>query len=199
MPIYVRNEPGTPLGSGRKTPQEGTKENDSEENNTEGTEEDQEETSSTASIQEGETTGLRQRLRFRSRDSEIPEIPMEEDVIPSRPAANSPGRTASSNSAIVSQNAAAAAAAAYARPPLSPHQASLSHGMLLMFQQALNSSDAQQQQQQRAVPPLHRTPGDDEFSNRGNVESPQDDDATVFLSRLILILASFVILCLLLF
>jgi len=202
VPIYVRNEPGTPKESARKTPQEN--EHDSEEKEQEETaaEEAQEnttaaeETSSSISITEEETlpeettTGLRQRLRFRSRDSEIPEIPL--DDVPSRPAA-SPVRTNSSSSAIEPRRAVAQAYAA--RPPLSPHQASLSHGMLLMFQQALNSSNVGGHEQ-RGVPPLHRTEGDE--NNRGSVESPRDD-ATEFLSRLILILASFVILCLLLF
>lgn len=213
VPIYVRETPGTPLSSSttRKTAATAVEENDGEEEKEEETTE-QEETSSVASIHEQEaeevedasttfpenTTGLRQRLRFRSRDSEIPEIPL--DDVPSRPAA-SPART---SSAIVetprhTQPQQQAAAAFPARPPLSPHQASLSHGMLLMFQQALSSTE-QTNQQQRGVPPLHQTGDDNEFHHaRGtDVESPRDD-ATEFLSRLILILASFVILCLLLF
>lgn len=234
VPIYVRNEPSTPLGSARKTPQEEqndvqeetqdseekeqANDNGNDETNaleeTENTNNIEEELSSPGSIHQEETglesventpTGLRQRLRFRSRDSEIPEIPL--DDVPSRPAANSPARPSSSSSTAIEPRRVPQVYSA-ARPPLSPHQVSLSHGMLLMFQQALNASDAangstqqQQQQQQRRVPPLHQTSGDvDAFTNNRAhaVESPRDD-ATEFLSRLILILASFVILCLLLF
>lgn len=238
VPIYVRNEPSTPLGSAKKSPQEDAADDDkrdSEEEeeekeaatgNEEGIEQETTENSnvegdSSSSLNTFEreetpspettnaTTGLRQRLRFRSRDSEIPEIPL--DDIPSRPAASSPARPSRSSMAIEQRRPEAQAYAA-ARPPLSPHQASLSHGMLLMFQQAMNASDHNTtndsggtQQQQRGVPRLHRTSGDEDTgfgndanNNQNNVDSPRDD-ATEFLSRLILILASFVILCLLLF
>lgn len=211
VPIYVRNEPSTPLGSAKKAPRERDESNrDSVE--AEGIEDSQEETNNTNNEEEARSsniveqdedtprnsiTGLRQRLRFRSQDSEIPDIPPVDDV-PSRPAANSPARPNRETMAIEPHRARAARAYAGARPPLSPHQASLSHGMLLLFQQALNSSDADNDTQQGRVPPLHQTSGDDDFNNGAREESLRDD-ATEFLSRLILILASFVILCLLLF
>ena len=210
VPIYVRNEPGTPLAAARKRSPPAENHHSREEQNV--SQEDsssvhsfggneQEQAAEEMTTENSTTTGLRQRLRFRSRDSEIPDIPPDDNHVPSRPTA-SPARP--SNTSVLTQPRApqATAAAAFpARPPLSPHQASLSHGMLLMFQQALNSTDAGQQ---RGVPPLHHgNDGDDAhaFGNtRGTVESPAArDDATEFLSRLILILASFIILCLLLF
>lgn len=210
VPIYVRNEPGTPLATARKRPSENnnnnqedqvTQETDSSSAHSFGRNEEEEAASAEETMTEHGTTGLRQRLRFRSRDSEIPDIPSDDDDnVPSRPAA-SPARPTNSSALTQPRAQQTAAAAAYpVRPPLSPHQASLSHGMLLMFQQALNSTDVMQnRQQQRGVPPLHRNDGEHEFGNaRATVESPRDD-ATEFLSRLILILASFVILCLLLF
>lgn len=120
-------------------------------------------------------TGLRQRLRFRNRDSDT-----SVDHVPSRPAAASPRPSPSSP--------AASRAPQYRNnnlmTPLSPnrHRASLSHGILLSFQQATSS----------AVPPLHRRNG-----AAGESEIDVRPDATEYLSRLLIMLASFVILCLL--
>jgi Zinc finger, C3HC4 type (RING finger) len=173
VPIYVRNEPNTPLGSTKKEPEENETANEEAKEESKGESPD--------SSREEDSTGLRQRLRFRSRDSDIPNTSFNDDV-PSRPAAVTPPRTSS---------AVAHRQQAPYIPPRSP-QPSLSHGMLLLFQQALENP-----QQRTRVPPLHRNPGE-EFNTTGTLQSPRDD-ATEFLSRLLLILASFVILCLLLF
>jgi hypothetical protein len=126
----------------------------------------------------GSITGLRQRLRFRSRDSEIP---AEEDV-PSRPAANSPSRT-SPPPPSTPQTPQTYRTNNW-MTPLSPngHRGSLSHGLLLSFQQATANG----------VPPLHRREG--AYAS----ELDAHPDATEYLSRLLIMLASFVILCLLL-
>jgi hypothetical protein len=176
VPIYVRNEPTTPLASAKKEPEEETKEEAKEE-------EHWEEHSDNG--RQDESTGLRQRLRFRSQDSEIPNSSSFNDDVPSRPAAVTPTRT---SSAVARRQQTATYI-----PPRSP-QPSLSHGMLLLFQQALENP----QQQQNGVPPLHRNPGD-EVHARGSAVPSRRDDATEFLSRILLILACFVILCLLLF
>jgi E3 ubiquitin-protein ligase RNF5 len=66
--------------------------------------------------------------------------------------------------------------------PLSPigHRASLSHGIMLTLQQATSS----------AVPPLHRQEDDQDFDSN-------NPNAAEYLSRLLIMLTSFVILCLL--
>jgi hypothetical protein len=176
VPIYVRNEPNTPLASAKKEPEEETKEEAKEEEHWEG---------HSDNGRQDESTGLRQRLRFRSQDSEIPNSSSFNDDVPSRPAAVTPTRT---SSAVARRQQTATYI-----PPRSP-QPSLSHGMLLLFQQALENP----QQQQNGVPPLHRNPGDEVHARRSAVPSRRDD-ATEFLSRILLILACFVILCLLLF
>lgn len=70
--------------------------------------------------------------------------------------------------------------------PLSPggHRSSLSHGILLSLQQATSSSTA--------VPPLHHREGTNQLH-----DLDAHPDATEYLSRLLLMLASFVVLCLL--
>jgi hypothetical protein len=70
--------------------------------------------------------------------------------------------------------------------PMSPsgHRSSLSHGLLLSFQQATSASSS--------VPPLHRRDGAD---HRSDLDT--HPGATEYLSRLLLMLASFVVLCLL--
>jgi hypothetical protein len=149
-------------------------------------------------------TGLRQRLRFRSRDSEIP-YDME---IPARPRTAS---TASSNTNTnintnTNNNTNTTNTALY-NTPLSPtrnNRASLSHGLALSLQQALRPAPTDPSQ----IPPLHRQEGG--TGGSGNViytvsrlgdrtQAEADPDATEFLSRILLILGSFVILCLLLF
>jgi hypothetical protein len=147
-------------------------------------------------------TGLRQRLRFRSRDSEIP-YDME---IPARPRTSS---TASSNTnttnANTNTNTITNTNTALWNTPLSPtrnNRASLSHGLALSLQQALRPAPTDPSQ----IPPLHRQegagaggPGHAIASGGGRSNTEADPDATEFLSRILLILGSFVILCLLLF
>lgn len=125
-------------------------------------------------------TGLRQRIRFRSRDSEN-----SGDTVPSRPIANSPRHqspTSPSSTPPTPQRYRTNSWVA----PLTPtgHRGSLTHGLLLSLQQATAGSSG--------VPPLHRRDG----------VHPADWDAessaSAYLSRLLLMLGCFVILCLLL-
>lgn len=140
------------------------------------------------------TTGLRQRLRFRSQDSDIPNLPSndddnDDDTVPARPSPMRPPRRPSSP-ALTPQRATTTT-----RTPLSP-PVSLSQGLALHLQQQLAAID-DSSSSARAIPPLHRREG------HGNaaLQSLQsaDPDAAEFLSRLLLLLGSFVILCLLLF
>lgn len=176
------------------------------------------------------TTGLRQRLRFRSNDSEISaaaaDIPANNNataatpaVVPARPAANSPTRPLESrnNSNNNGNNNSsqeppsprtAAATTTGMMTPLSPaaaHPGSLSRGLVISFQQAMRNHHEHNPNNSHHnygdVPPLHRREG------HGNAvlhqqlggEINNDPDATEFLSRILLLLGSFVILCLLLF
>ena len=90
--------------------------------------------------------------------------------------------------------------------PLSPtrnNQASVSHGLALSLQQALRPAPTDPSQ----IPPLHRQEGVGSTGGHGQAiasgvgrsNAEVDPDATEFLSRILLILGSFVILCLLLF
>jgi hypothetical protein len=138
--------------------------------------------------------GIRQRLRFRSRDSYIPD-----NEVPSRPAANSPQESPRASPAQQQQQQQLQASSPPIpyrnntnpewRTPFSPtaHPASLSQGLLLSFQQ-------QAQQQHSTVPPLHH--GIHRTNNETDWEV-QPPDATEYLSRLLLMLGSFVMLCLL--
>lgn len=125
-------------------------------------------------------TGLRQRIRFRSRDSEN-----STDSVPSRPAAQSPRNHSPSSPSSTPPTPQRYGTSAWVTPltPTGP-RGSLTHGLLLSLQQATAGSSR--------VPPLHRRDG----------LHPADLDAqsgaTEYLSRLLLMLACFVMLCLLL-
>lgn len=151
VPVYVRTEP-TPEAK------DGVEEflQDEPANNDEAP---QQEALSSPVAQEG----LRHRLRFRSRDSEIPNADSNDDTVPARPAANSPTRPAVPNN----------------NTSPSPIPSSV-----------LTHHFARQ-----AVPPLHRREG----HGNASLNSLQEADPTEFLSRILLMLGSFVILCLLLF
>jgi hypothetical protein len=124
--------------------------------------------------------GLRQRLRFRSRDSNIP----SEEAIPDRPPANSP----------IPLRQEPQQQERHRMHDLGPHRASLSHGLAIAVQQALFQNEIHPNT--NSVPPLHRRAQNDYASDAMQSEA---DRATEFLSRLLLMLGSFVILCLLLF
>jgi hypothetical protein len=143
-------------------------------------------------------TGLRQRLRFRSHDSEI-----SNNDVPSRPAAMSPPRPLPTN--VVPSTPPPLQQQQHFRnqnpawlTPLShtAHRASLSHGLLLSFQQAIGDNSTYLSSSQSAVPPLHRRDGGAAPINETELE--EIPDATEYLSRLLIMLGSFVILCLLL-
>ena len=125
-------------------------------------------------------TGLRQRIRFRSRDSDN-----SADSVPSRPAAQSPRHHSPSSPSSTPHTPQRYGTSAWVTPltPTGP-RGSLTHGLLLSLQQATAGSSR--------VPPLHRRDG----------VHPADLDAqsgaTEYLSRLLLMLACFVMLCLLL-
>ena len=141
--------------------------------------------------------GIRQRLRFRSRDSDIPD-----NEVPSRPAANSPHHSPRPSPSQRQRQQTNSPPPPYRnnntnpawRTPLSPaaHPASLSQGLLLSFQQ-----QTQQQQQQSAVPPLHHGIHRTNNVTDWEVQPPDAADATEYLSRLLIVLGSFVMLCLL--
>jgi E3 ubiquitin-protein ligase RNF5 len=169
VPIYVRSDeasPGKQPSEPESAPQQDRDSDTVVENdivNVDGVHHEQTgDTSNNSTMAEpGTTTGLRQRR------------------VPSRPAAASPlpFSLPQSPSTPLHRNG-------NYMMPLSPngHRASLSHGIMLTFQQATSS----------VVPPLHRSNGGD---------SPELDahlNATEYLSRLLIMLTSFVILCLLL-
>lgn len=163
------------------------------------------------------TTGLRQRLRFRSRDSEILDEGQEEGLaaVPNRPAATSPPQPSSpslttSNSSNHEQQ--------YTHrnnnwiTPLSPsgHGGSLTHGILLSFQQATYSAgNDMTSSTDGSIPSLHFSRSRDANGNLMS-HSPHygeqqqgshidvDSETTQYLSRLLIMLTSFVVLCLLL-
>lgn len=93
--------------------------------------------------------------------------------VPSRPAASSPSSQSPNHDSRRNNNLM------LAQSPNS-HRASLSHGIMLTFQQATSSS----------VPALHRRVGDE-------AELDAHPNATEYLSRILIILTSFVIFCLL--
>jgi RING-type zinc-finger len=132
------------------------------------------------------SAGLRQRLRFRSHDSNIP----FDRGIPGRPAAMSPVQQVQQSrhraQSYRGQNDGIV-------PHQSPHHASLSHGLAIAVQQALFQNHIDHTA--RSVPPLHRQAP----SDLPDAIQREADRATEFLSRLLLMLGSFVILCLLLF
>ena len=188
-------------------------------------------------------TGLRQRLRFRSRDSEIPihsiyAQPSQESSVPARPTANSnyqspPRAQVGDASSPGNMRGLGDTNSSRWITPLSPmNRASLSHGLVLSFQQAFGAHP-QGTVHSSYVPPLHNygnnhnnnphnrasrdsTTGVHSYysssgttrSNHNNLSYEPDDAAenapmdpygTEFLSRILLMLGSFVLLCLLLF
>ncbi len=128
----------------------------------------------------GNITGLRQRIRCRSRDSET-----SADTVPSRPTGQSPQHQSHSSPSSAPPTPQRYGTNSWVTP-LTPtgHRGSLTHGLLLSIQQATAGTSG--------VPPLHRRDG----------IHPADLDAqsgaTEYLSRLLLMLACFVVLCLLL-
>ena len=139
----------------------------------------------------GSLTGLRQRSRFRSRDSDLTPVVDNVDRVPNRPAAASP-RASPSSTPHTPQTQNHHRSNSW-MSPLSPNgghrAASLSHGILLSFQQATSSASA--------VPPLHNHQRDGVHAS-GDPFDVANPGATEYLSRLLIMLASFVVLCLLL-
>lgn len=166
------------------------------------------------------STGLRQRLRFRSQDSEIlPNSYGEEqpEVVPNRPAATTPPQPSSPSLNSGNPNNHGVQ---YTRrnnnwiTPLSPsgHGGSLTHGILLSFQQATYATSGNYDTNtsggtEASIPSLHYSRrrdangflmdqdyGDQQAGSQIDVDSA----TTQYLSRLLIMLTSFVILCLLL-
>jgi hypothetical protein len=150
------------------------------------------------------TTGLRQRRRFHSRDDGDAAETIHDDV-PSRPAATSPRGSPSVSTSSPSTPPHQQHNQQYRSnsnsvwvTPLSPtgHQASLSHGLLLSWHQAALGHASHS-----VVPPIHRDDGRGgdaaAGSMNGNSDLEVNPGATEYLSRLLMILASFVLLCLL--
>ena len=228
VPIYVRNEPPTPISGDvkeafgqrdvRETQQQQQESSsrilDDETQDTNARTErsdslhdiDHAPESLTRPADTTESTGLRQRLRFRSRDSVVPssdssgELASGSDV-PARPAANSPVRRQNSTQSTGESPVMTPRQRGSMVPRTSPGpRVPLSHGLALSFQQALVRATTQPgdpNRQYQQVPPLHRREGHGNAALDSLEEA--DPNATEFLSRILLILGSFVILCLLLF
>jgi hypothetical protein len=168
VPIYVRSDDASPEKQRSEPESAQQQDRDSDtvvENDTvnvDGVHHEQTgDTSNNSTMGEPEiTAGLRQR-RVPSRPAAASPLPFSQPQSPSTPLHRNGN---------------------YMMPSPNGHRASLSHGIMLTFQQATSP----------AVPPLHRSIGDD---------SPGLDahlNATEYLSRLLIMLTSFVILCLLL-
>lgn len=106
--------------------------------------------------------------------SENSDVGLRQRRVPSRPAASSPSRQ--------SPNRDSQRDTSMISTSPNGHRASLSHGIMLTFQQATSPS----------IPSLHRRAMAD------NAELDAHPNATEYLSRLLIMLTSFVILCLLL-
>ena len=152
------------------------------------------------------TTGLRRRYQSQSNHDTSSHF----DDVPSRPAANSPQVTPPSSSPSTpphqrqQQQQPQGLNPVIHRPvwltPLSPtgHRASLTHGLLLSLQQAGLGLATHS-----SVPPIHRQDGRGNAaagggSMNGSTELEMNPGATEYLSRLLIMLGSFVLLCLLL-
>ena len=175
VPIYVRevSSPAKRPPSSSRSSTLATSPEEQEESSSVGMSLDDSDRGNVASPEETvatSNTGLR--LRFRSRDSTIPDVasPEEQSTIPARPAANSPVRV----SVPTSRTGSTPLRPPPRITPLSPQPASLSHG--LAWSLAFRNNDM----------PATTVP-------------VQDPDAVEFLSRILLLLGAFVTLCLLLF
>jgi hypothetical protein len=150
--------------------------------------------------------GLRQRLRFRSSDSQIPnasdttatasESPV--DNIAYSEALEVPARPVPRRRRSLSENAVGTMSI---QLPENNRTFAISQGLALSLHRALGPTNANTSVS-TAVPPLHRQEGHGSAARvgaAGQALNESDPDATEFLSRLLLMLGSFVILCLLLF
>jgi zinc-RING finger domain len=146
------------------------------------------------------TTGLRQR-RASTMDSQSSIL----SDVPRRPLPQSPDRAAMTasppptNNAVIQSGVSGANTSLALSPAISisshnqhhPQTASLSHGILAPFvQEAMRRS---------SVPAIHRPEGFNSPDLYSQSIAESDPGATQFLSRLLLMLGSFVIMCLLLF
>jgi RING-type zinc-finger len=198
VPIYVRNKNNSPQKANVSAAVEDNElDQDSVGSNNSSSQKDEKDSAP--------STGLRQRLRFRSRDSEIPasedqtlSSPPREHV-PPRPPAQSPTREelpAINNSSLPM---GMTLHPGLYRASSTGASVSLSHVLAHSLQRAL-----QQQQQQpmdpESIPPIHRSAdAPPPMSVANPVTASEVSVATEFLSRILLMLGSFVILCLLLF
>jgi len=144
------------------------------------------------------STGLRQRVSRHQSTQSITEENQVTSSVPARPAANNPSRTSTidTTSSTTHGSDTPTRNSSVFVSSLSPttHRASLSHGLALSFQQAMMSSISSSPD---SIPSLHDNRRDGNFHQTTDLES--DPDSTEFLSRLLLMLGSFVIFCLLLF
>ena len=150
------------------------------------------------------TTGLR--LRFRSTDSHIPNHDhySASPTVPRRPAPHSPPRNSDDYDTLNQSTSSSSPLRHHATTTLSPvlprgpHPASLSHGILPLMQHALlrSRSMANNSSNDAGAPPLSRL---EQSRHDDAIDLDNAPDTTEFLSRLLLLLGSFVIFCLLLF
>lgn len=131
------------------------------------------------------------RLRFRSNSAPInttQETPANHTssstAVPSRPLALSPHRRSPGNPTTRTPSHVHPIV-----PPVPPHRPSLSHGLALSLWQTLFEASSFHQYSLASRDPRRTQPP----------SSPQDDEATQFLSRLLLMLGSFVLFCLIMF
>ena len=155
-------------------------------------------------------TGLRQRIRFRSHDS-YTSVDSTASAVPSRPLAQSPRELSPVHSTNPTTTTAALAMTTPPRfttnnngtswatqlTPTAHRTGSLAHGFLMSIQQATTGNSG--------IPPLHHHDRRWDGSAAGGENGTHPDDldaahsgATEYLSRLLFMFSSFVILCLLL-
>lgn len=168
--------------------------------------------------------GLRQRLRFRSSDSQIPnasdatastvaggeDLLPPPEVVPARPVPRR-RRSFSENAVGNLQNQTLSSTSSFDNSN-SNRAFAISQGLALSLHRALgpnndattnNSGNNPSASTVSAIPPLHRREGHGSAARVGAasqaLQDETDPDATEFLSRILLMLGSFVVLCLLLF
>lgn len=171
VPIYVREQSST-----AEQPAGPQSTNNDESNNVKSSLDDTEN-----DVYQGDTSNLGQIETVdtnSSIDNPTAATGLRQRHVPSRPAPSSPRH---STPQTPSTPRGSRTGGSWTQLTPNGHRASLSHGIMLNFQQAASSS---------SVPPLHRREGEN-----SELDAP---NATEYLSRLLIMLTSFVLLCLLL-
>jgi len=175
----------------------------------------------------GVEEGLRQRRRHQRQHRTPQECHQEQqrDMVPNRPSAISPQQhrhqASSPRNSITNNNSSLSPIGSSSNPyhitsvgsnggwitPRSPngHNGSLTQGILSSFRSSADYYRSEHQQQQQQIPSLHDRRSNFSDSNSGGLPGEHQQggfdvysETTQYLSRLLIMLASFVILCLLL-